>query len=122
MEDIADQNPNAPVGTTLAADRAGHGRLLAIHGRLHNAMGRMLRILHRLNGDVPRRREREHEIGEELATREDFEGPLDVVPVSDPNIFSEAQRFAQVQAWRSAPPPCRSCTTSARSRSASLRR
>jgi hypothetical protein len=38
------------------------------------------------------------EIGEQLATREDFQGPLDVVPVSDPNIFSEAQRFAQVQA------------------------
>jgi hypothetical protein len=38
------------------------------------------------------------EIGEQLATRQDFEGPLDVVPVSDPNIFSEAQRFAQVQA------------------------
>jgi len=98
MDDIADGNPNAPVGTTLAKIEQGMVVFSAIHSRLHNSMQKMLAILHRLNGMYLNDEDVEDEIGEELATREDFEGPLDVVPVSDPNIFSEAQRFAQVQA------------------------
>jgi len=98
MEDIADQNPNAPVGTTLAKLEQGMVVYSSIHGRLHDAMARMLRILHRLNAMNLDDERLEHEAGEELATRADFEGPLDVVPVSDPNIFSETQRFAQMQA------------------------
>lgn len=98
LEDIADQNPNAPVGTTLAKIEQGMVVFSAIHSRLHDAMARMLRILHRLNGMYLDDEQLEHEAGEELASRADFDGPLDVVPVSDPNIFSEAQRFAQVQA------------------------
>ena len=98
MDNIADQNPNAPVGTTLANIEQGLVVYSSIHGRLHDAMARMLRILHRLNAMNLDDERLEKEAGEELATREDFEGPLDVVPVSDPNIFSEAQRFAQIQA------------------------
>ena len=98
LDDIADQNPNAPVGTTLAKLEQGMVVFSAIHARLHDAMGRMLKVLHRLNGMYLDDIETEEEVGEELATRKDFEGPMDVVPVSDPNIFSEAQRFAQVQA------------------------
>jgi chaperonin GroES len=98
VDDIADGNPNAPVGTTLAKIEQGMVVFSAIHGRLHNAMQKMLAILHRLNAMYLDDEDTDAEIGEELATRKDFEGPLDVVPVSDPNIFSEAQRFAQVQA------------------------
>jgi len=98
LDDIADGNPNAPVGTTLAKLEQGMVVFSAIHARLHNAMQKLLAILHRLNAMYLNDEEIEEEVGEELATREDFEGPLDVVPVSDPNIFSEAQRFAQIQA------------------------
>ena len=98
VDDIADGNPNAPVGTTLAKIEQGMVVFSAIHARLHNAMQKMLAILHRLNAMYLDDEDTDAEIGEELATRKDFEGPLDVVPVSDPNIFSEAQRFAQVQA------------------------
>jgi hypothetical protein len=98
MEDIADGNPNAPVGTTLAKIEQGMTVFSAIHGRLHDAMARLLRILHRLNAMYLDDEMLEKEAGEELASREDFRGPLDVVPVSDPNIFSETQRYAQMQA------------------------
>ncbi len=98
MENIADGNPNAPVGTTLANLEQGMVVFSAIHARMHNSMAKMLGILHRLNAMYLEDQDIKEELGEQLATREDFEGPLDVVPVSDPNIFSEAQRFAQVQA------------------------
>jgi hypothetical protein len=98
LDDIADGNPNAPVGTTLAKLEQGMVVFSAIHARLHNSMQKLLGILHRLNAMYLNDEEIEEEVGEELASREDFEGPLDVVPVSDPNIFSEAQRFAQIQA------------------------
>ena len=98
MEDIADQNQNAPVGTTLSKLEQGMVVYSSIHQRLHDAMARMLRILHRLNGQNLDDARLVKEAGEQLATRADFEGPLDVVPVSDPNIFSETQRFAQTQA------------------------
>jgi len=61
-------------------------------------MARMLRILHRLNAMYLDDADVKQEVGEVLASRADFEGPMDIVPVSDPNIFSESQRFAQVQA------------------------
>jgi len=98
LEDAVDGNANAPVGTTMARLEQGMVVFSAIHARLHNAMGRVLTILHRLNHMYLDDEKIEAELGEELASRKDFDKPTDVVPVSDPNIFSEAQRFAQVQA------------------------
>ena len=98
LEDIADGDANAPVGTTLAKLEQGAVVYSAIHERLHDAMARMLRILDRLNGLYLDDEKLEQQAGEELAKRDDFDGVLDVVPVSDPNIFSETQRYAQVQA------------------------
>ena len=98
LEDIADGNPNAPVGTTLAKLEQGAVVYSAIHERLHDAMARMLRILERLNGLYLDDEKLEEQAGEVLAKRDDFDGVLDVVPVSDPNIFSETQRYAQIQA------------------------
>lgn len=97
MDDVSDGNANVPVGTTMAKIEQGMVVFSAIHMRLHNAMGRVLRILHRLNGMYLDDEMQEEELGEEIATRADFSGPMDVIPVSDPNIFSEAQRIAQIQ-------------------------
>lgn len=98
LEDIADNQANMPVGTQLARIEQGMVVFNAIHARLHDAMGRTLKVLHRINAMYLENDEVKDETGQLLVRRSDFEGPMDVVPVSDPNIFSEAQRFAQVQA------------------------
>jgi hypothetical protein len=98
LDDLPDANENTPVGTTLARIEQGTVVFSAIHGRLHDAFGRVMRVLHRLNGMYLDDVDEKEAIGEVIATRGDFSGPMDIVPVSDPNIFSEAQRFAQTQA------------------------
>lgn len=94
FENLADQG-NAPVGTTVALIEQGMVVYSAIHERGHDAMARMLRILDRLNADNLDESAVIDEAGQLLARRSDFAGPLDVVPVSDPHVFSETQRFAQ---------------------------
>ena len=97
-EKIADVTNNAPVGTTQALIEQGAAVFSAIHARLHDSQARVLKVLCRLNrwhfdemkkGDV---------VAELEIVREDFEKNTDVVPVSDPHIFSETQRMAQNQA------------------------
>ena len=99
FEKLSDQNPNQPVGTTMALIEQGMVVFSSIHTRLHSAMGRVLRILHRINAAYLTEEMIRRDFGDELKVRpEDFDGPLDVIPVSNPAIFSEVQRFAQVQA------------------------
>ena len=97
-EKIADINSNAPVGTTQALIEQGAAVFSSIHARMHDSQARVLKILCRLNrwhfdemkkGDV---------VADLEITREDFDKNTDVVPVSDPHIFSETQRMAQNQA------------------------
>lgn len=98
FEKLSDQNPNQPVGTTMALIEQGMVVFSSIHSRLHSAMARVFRVLHRLNSAYLTEEDIEaHNAGLEISPA-DFDGPLDVVPVSDPAIFSEVQRFAQTQA------------------------
>lgn len=97
-EKIADAGNNMPVGTALALIEQGAKVFSAIHARMHDSVRRVLEILHRLNRDhLPDGEIKFGTDDDDYVTREDFEGPMDVRPVSDPNIFSEAQRFAQIQ-------------------------
>ena len=97
FEDLSDNPDRLPVGTTLALIEQGMTVFNAIHARLHDAMGRTLKILHRLNATYLDEEVVIEDLGELIVMRSDFEGPMDVIPVSDPNIFSEMQRFAQLQ-------------------------
>ena len=98
FEKLSDQNPNQPVGTTMALIEQGMVVFSSIHSRLHSSMARCFKILHRINSAYLTEEDLEaQDAGIEIEP-EDFDGPLDVVPVSDPAIFSETQRFAQIQA------------------------
>lgn len=88
---------NMPVGTTMALIEQGMKVFSAIHARLHEAMARTLAILHRIDKMYLTDNEVRNTTGELMVRRNDFEGPLDVIPVSDPEIFSDVQRFAQMQ-------------------------
>lgn len=87
-----------PVGTTMALIEQGSHTYSSIHARLHESQKRALSIIHRLNGIYLDEENLLEDLGEAIVDREDFQGPMDVIPVSDPTIFSEAQRFAQTQA------------------------
>lgn len=96
-EKIADVNSQAPVGTTQALIEQGAVVFSSIHARLHTSQARVFKIIARLNRwylDDSR-----CEMAEELGVHgEDFTKNTDIVPVSDPHIFAESQRYAQIQA------------------------
>lgn len=97
-EKIADVSATTPVGTTQALIEQGAAVFSAIHSRLHDSQRRVLMVLQRIN-----RWYLDEMNTVDIATnleirREDFNRSTDVLPVSDPHIFSETQRMAQNQA------------------------
>jgi hypothetical protein len=97
-EKIADVNSNTPVGTTQALIEQGAAVFSAIHARLHDSQGRVLKILGRLNRWYLEDQRKGEVVADLEIEQEDFRRNTDVVPVSDPHIFSETQRMAQMQA------------------------
>jgi len=95
---IANIGDRTPVGTTQAVIEQGSTIYSAIHARLHESQKRALQIIHRINGTWLDEEQEIEDLGKLIIRREDFIGSLDVIPVSDPSIFSEAQRYAQNQA------------------------
>lgn len=96
-ESIANVGDRTPVGTTMAMVEQGSHTYSAIHARLHYAQARALEILCRINSKFMEDSVTVEELGELVVGRVDFVNSKDIQPVSDPNIFSESQRYAQVQ-------------------------
>ena len=96
-EKIADASANMPVGTTQALIEQGAVVFSSIHARLHDAQRRVLHILGRINRWHLDEQRKGDIVAELPIKREDFRRNSDVVPVSDPHIFSETQRVAQMQ-------------------------
>jgi hypothetical protein len=97
-EKIADLNSQAPVGTTQALIEQGAAVFSAIHARLHDSQARVLKVLCRLNRWYFDDMQKSDVVADLEISREDFAKNTDVVPVSDPHIFSETQRMLQTQA------------------------
>ena len=95
---VGDSNQNAAVGTTIALLEKGSAVMSSIHKRLHYSQKLEFQLLAKgfaeylpdeYPYDVP---------GESRSIkRSDFDDRVDVLPVSDPNIFSVAQRITMAQ-------------------------
>jgi len=95
---VGDGNQQAAVGTTMAMMEQGSRVMSAVHKRLHYAMRQEFKILARVMSEsLPQ--EYPYSVAGADATimREDFDDRVDVVPVSNPNVFSQSQRIMLAQ-------------------------
>ena len=93
----ADMNSEAPVGTTLAILERSMKVMSAVQARLHASMRKELRILSKIvydfgPSDYP------YQTEDNMLVKDDFDGRIDVIAVSDPNSGTMAQRIMQYQA------------------------
>ena len=94
---VGDTNPQAPVGTTLALMERSMKVMSGVQARLHAALKQELRILAKIIHDyMPE--EYSYEMDGDFNRTKDFDGRVDVVPVSDPNAATMSQRVMQYQA------------------------
>jgi len=95
---VADSTNYGPVGTTLALLDASTKFFSALHKRAHKAMRDELRILKKINGWYsPKEYPYDVEGAQRVVYQSDFDGSVDVLPVSDPNIPSQSHRLALAQ-------------------------
>jgi hypothetical protein len=93
----SDMNGEAPVGTTLAILERSMKVMSAVQARLHASMRVELRLLTGIVRDHGPEAYPYEEDGEPIVV-EDFDNRIDIIPVSDPNAGTMAQRIMQYQA------------------------
>ena len=95
---VGDGNQNAAVGTTIAMLEQGSRVMSAVHKRLHYAMRQEFKILARVMSEsLPQEYPYSVAGDESSIMASDFDDRVDVIPVSNPNVFSQAQRIALSQ-------------------------
>ena len=95
---VSDMNSQAPVGTTLALLERNMKVMSAVQARLHASMKREFDILVGIIKDFTTQAyPYETDEGEDIKSQ-DFDNRVDVLPVSDPNAATMAQRIMQYQA------------------------
>ena len=95
---VGDGNQQAAVGTTIALLEQGSRVMSAVHKRLHYAMKLEFKLLAKVMAEfLPQEYPYSVEGADTSIMATDFDDRVDVVPVSDPNVFSQAQRIALAQ-------------------------
>ena len=95
---IADMSSNSPVGTTLAILERTLKVMSAVQARVHYAMKQELKLLKEIIADyTPEEYEYDPIEGSRRAKKSDYD-QVDVIPVSDPNAATMAQKVVQYQA------------------------
>ena len=95
---VADMSANAPVGTTLAILERSLKMMSAVQARIHYSMKQEFKLLKHIIADyTPETYNYEPEEGSRKAKKSDYKN-VDVLPVSDPNAATMAQKIVQYQA------------------------
>ena len=95
---ISDMSANAPVGTTLALLERQLKTMSAVQARVHYSMKQEFKLLRDIIRDyTPDQYGFDPSSGDRMAKQEDYD-MVDVIPVSDPNSATMAQRIMQYQA------------------------
>lgn len=97
-QQMSDMNQETPVGTTVAMLERGMKVMSAIHKRMHYAQKTEFRLLARIFAEnLPPMYPYEVAGAPQQVKMQDFDARIDVLPVSDPNIFSMSQRVTLAQ-------------------------
>ena len=95
---ISDMSANAPVGTTLAILERTLKVMSAVQARIHYSLKQELKLLKKIIAEyTPEEYAYEPDEGSRLAKKSDYDN-VDVIPVSDPNASTMAQKIVQYQA------------------------
>ena len=95
---VGEGNQELPVGTTMALLEQGTRVMSAVHKRLHYAQKTEFKILARLFAEtLPAEYPYQIIGGDQSIKQTDFDGRIDIIPVSDPNFFSMSQRISLAQ-------------------------
>jgi hypothetical protein len=97
-QQVSNMSQEMPVGTTVAMLERGMKVMSAIHKRLHYAQKSEFRLLAKIFAEnLPPEYPYEVPGVDRNIKASDFDGRVDIIPVSDPNIFSMAQRVTLAQ-------------------------
>ena len=95
---VGDGNQQAAVGTTVAMLEQGARVMSAVHKRLHYAMRQEFKLLARVMAEsLPPEYPYSVAGADQSVFAQDFDDRVDVIPVSNPNIFSQSQRIMLAQ-------------------------